>query len=724
MKFFSVLIALQLIMAPVSLAAGNQSTTEEEQKIDPNNPSKVSDPQTDPVYEGNSQNKSGYDFYAKQILSMSTSIIGTNIISQCSFGMKIPSIATFMAGSLVYIASELLGAKKQNENHNKKLDDLILTKEKLAALKGGGEVQREAIELKLKEEKDTREYLLSRKGWLLAVTTMYTAAAGLAILEETGGISAGVATGTSTCTGLSAMYAARDCAGTNVGYAACYAAKYAMHMGMCTASMPSGWAQTLPNFANPASVAIAQGSCIGTYAPACLAYLNSYLAIAYANCSPLSIGSGISGMLMAKAITAAYSMGLSAAGGTSFTNYVTMMYALFSFFIPSIAKLTMASYNYPIPRVATFGVSAALVGMITAGLGVRVKVADENIEKLQKLYNQFRTETDTENGIAKDKPAEEMNHNENKKQEYEVKITDADGNYKAAPIKELSGQNMNKNECVALKNKELEVSNTACKNPVVLSRPNPVNLPGAGQNILKDASNLGLELSNAISKGNTEEANALAGRLGSMADSVRAATLGAQEEYNKAQKKRFGKDAKELNLDHEIKRELAWMKGEYQKATAKDPKIANALKGLDFNLSHSSLMSQEEKSDTTESTPQGKGEDAPLLAVSSPADIPASEVIPQFSEGIEGDPNFGEGLFEGRVSTDNPEGLSDEAYRAARANGYLGFSRNRYKGDDGISPMVNSSIFKQISNRYFHSYPKILVRKKIQEKESAGAVTE
>ena len=721
MKFFSVLIALQLILSPVSMAAGNQSTTEEEQKIDPSNPSKVSEPENDPVYEGNSQNKSGYDFYAKQILSMSTSIIGTNIISQCSFGMKIPSIATFMAGSLVYIASELLGAKKQNENHNKKLDELILTKEKLAALKGGGEVQREAIELKLKEEKDTREYLLSRKGWLLAVTTMYTAAAGLAILEETGGISAGVGTGTSTCTGLSAMYAAKDCAGTNVGYAACFAAKYAMHMGMCTASMPAGWAQTLPNFASPASVQIAQSSCSGKYAPACTAYLNSYLAIAYANCSPLSIGSGISGMLMAKAITAAYSMGLSAAGGTSFTSYVTMMYALFSYFIPSIAKLTMASYNYPIPRVATFGVSAALVGMITAGLGVRVKVADENIEKLQALNNQFRRETDTENGIAKDRPAEELKQDENKNK-YEVKITDANGNYSAAPVKELSGQSINRNNCVALENKELEVSNSACKNPVVLSRPNPISLPGAGQNVLKDASNLGIELSNAIASGNTQEANALAGRLGSMADSVRAATLSAQEEYNKAQKTKFGKDAKELNLDNEIKRELAWMKGEYQKATTKDPKIANALKGLDFNLSHSGLLSEEKIADSG-SGPQGKGEAHPLLAAISPVEASPSEAGLQFSEGIEGDPNFGEGLFEGKVSTDNPEGLSDEAYRAARANGYLGFSRNKYKGDEGISSMVNSSIFKQISNRYFHSYPKILVRKKAQEKEATGAVT-
>ena len=350
MKTISFILSLQLILltTPVTVSAQSspyfspaptaqttetqqtqdgKTTEKKEQKPDHNKASQVAGPAQNKAYEGASQSQGGYDFYAKQILAISTSIIGTNIISQCIAGLKIPSIAVFMAGSLVYIASELAGAKAQNKNHNKMMDEIDLTSKEIEALKGGGngDAQRNALELRKKEEEQTRDYLKSRRMWLLAVTAMYWTAMGLAIMEETSGIAAGVGTGTGVCTTLSAQYAAMDCAGSGPGYAACYAAKYAMHFAKCTMGMPTGWAATLPNFANPASVSIAQSSCSSTmlYVPACLSYLNSYLAIAYAYCTPLSIASGLKGLILAKAITTAYSMGVNRTGGSPATSYAT-----------------------------------------------------------------------------------------------------------------------------------------------------------------------------------------------------------------------------------------------------------------------------------------------------------------------------------------------------------------------------------------------------------------
>lgn len=733
--------------APTSQTTETQNNQSKQQKPDHNKASQVSSPGQNMGYEKASQHQGGYDFYAKQILATSTSIIGTNIISQCIAGLKIPSIAVFMSGSLVYIASELAGAKAQNKNHNMMMDEVVLTAKELEAYKGGGngDVQRNALELKKKEEEQTRDYLKSRRMWLLAVTAMYWTAMGLAIMEETSGIAAGVGTGTGICTGLAAQYAAMECAGRK-DYPACYAAKYMKHFAACTGSMPKGWAQTLPNFANPASVQIAQGSCSGKYAPACLGYLNSYLAIAYAYCSPLSVGSGISGLLLAKAITAAYSMGISATGGSPTTGYITLMYSLFEYFIPALAKVTMASYNYPIPRAATFGASAALVTMITAGLFQRAKIAEQNIAKLNMVVNQFYAQTNDETGLGQGR-SDFREERDKDKEIPEIPYKLSTDNQNTANANKRTGT------CVTRNENDIEISEKACSDYLKVESPKFVTVEPNKQ-ILNDAGQVSMELVDEINKGNTEKAEVLAGKLGSMLGGIKAATLQAQKDQNDLRKS-IGME--EVNMGAKIAGEFDRFKTEYKNVINSDKKFAS-LQNLDFNLlptnkedvksaeqikpeplarvktpvnaadaiAEKALKEAEAKAKAAEAAQAAKAAEAQALEASETDKTKTSstktgkassdeEMLKKLHKWKYGDVE--DDLFNNEDSEDQT--LTPDEIRAARVNGFYELERRIKESKDtkdGISHISDNTIFKQISYRYYKSLNKVLTRKKKSNK--------
>ncbi len=152
-KVFTIFLSLQLILAPVAIAqtAGDQFREA-------------------PAKNG------GMDIYAKQILSIATSSIGANILTSCKLGAMLPSLMIFMGGSLVNIASEIMGGKALNENHKKRASSLKMLEEKMKQTPGG-DLQKASLEEALKEEKETLSYINKRKMWAMAVTAAYLAAA-------------------------------------------------------------------------------------------------------------------------------------------------------------------------------------------------------------------------------------------------------------------------------------------------------------------------------------------------------------------------------------------------------------------------------------------------------------------------------------------------------------------------------------------------------------------
>ena len=131
-KVFAVILSLQLIIAPVAIAQG--SGAGEQFRQNPNSEAKKPS-------------------YMNQVKSIVVSAIGTTAIMACKNFFLLPSLAVFNAGSLIYIASELMGGKSQGDFHKRKAEDLKMVEEKMRK-QAGGEAQKEALEAALKDEKE------------------------------------------------------------------------------------------------------------------------------------------------------------------------------------------------------------------------------------------------------------------------------------------------------------------------------------------------------------------------------------------------------------------------------------------------------------------------------------------------------------------------------------------------------------------------------------------
>lgn len=144
-KLFATLLSLHLILAPMpALAAG------------------------------------GGGGIAKQILGIGNSIVGSTVIVKCAMASMQPSLMVYMAGSLVYVASELAGGNKQKEQQTKQSQTLDNLK---ANMTEGGDYQKGAIDAQLKDEKDKLEVIQGRRKWMMATKAIYATATGLAIME-------------------------------------------------------------------------------------------------------------------------------------------------------------------------------------------------------------------------------------------------------------------------------------------------------------------------------------------------------------------------------------------------------------------------------------------------------------------------------------------------------------------------------------------------------------
>ena len=117
---------------------------------------------------------------AKQILGIANSIVGSTVIVKCALASMQPSLMVYMAGSLVYVASELAGGNKQKEQQKKQSQSLDSLK---ANMTEGGDYQKGAIDAQLKDEKDKLEVIQGRRKWMMATKAIYATATALAIME-------------------------------------------------------------------------------------------------------------------------------------------------------------------------------------------------------------------------------------------------------------------------------------------------------------------------------------------------------------------------------------------------------------------------------------------------------------------------------------------------------------------------------------------------------------
>ena len=605
-------MSFQLIFAPMALA------------------------QEDAYTKTGSGSEGGYDFYMNQILVLGTSSVGSSIISQCPGGLKTPSIATFLAGSLVHIASEILGAKAKNERNKKKMADLDLKKESLK--KAGDVSQKETLEQQLKEEVETEEFLADRKKWMIAITTIYTASAGLAIAEEFYGNVAAKTTILPACSAESAQ--------CGTAAAACELA--------CQTNYESSVAILKGNFAHSQAAVLGRGACKGS--SSCLLGIEAYLKVAYGACKEVAAAGGALSLSWPKILSMAYGFGMSkvGSGGGAISQYGSMLVMLLPLVVKGFNALVVKSYNLPIPRSITFGASAVLSGLVTSGLVVREKKAEENITKLKKVISEFKVQSETGEAIALGLGGNNDYFDENKNK----------GKVKKLVINK-------KKECFANNGKSWEQSSDACSRSFKLSKTQ------FGQFRLPSINNVGSMAANmaqALANGDEAKAGSLAGEIGAYAARVKQEKDALQAAYNNDQKKN---NKPTTDFDKSIKQQVAAMQGSLQQAAASN--------NIDLAALGSSSLDKTSEKSPEDSVVPVPGQPVVALPPADPlAGMGGTEELP----------------LDPVAATTNEQNLDDLEIV-----------------EQDVSKQKEVSIFKQLSNRYILNYTKFFTRLKEPQAE-------
>ncbi len=650
-KLFAVFLSLQFILSPLAFA---QQTSAQEVGLN------------DAYLNRGTGSKGGYDFYFKQISSLGTAAIGSSILTQCLEGFKVPSISTFMGGTLAQITSEIVGAKSKNDLNLKKLKDLEI---KLEELKTSGDVaQLEALKAALQEEKDNLDYIVNRKAWMIAVNIIYTAAVGLAVLEEFEQITASATTGSTMCGTLSATYASTtcsaSCAAATIGYAACEAtcipAQTAAHLTACEAVMPSGYIASEALVAHSTARIRLTALCAGAnlYYKACMTYAETALALVYGACQPAPVDGGASMLSWNTLLAAGYGFGTSQIGKDGKVGqYGTLLISLLGAFMPPAIKLVENAFNFPIPRSITFGALDILSIGVTTGLVAREEKANENIAKLTTAINQFKIETSgDESGVSA------VNGNQGDSNEFK------DAKMKTYEVQKLAAGQVKKS-CISNSGGRWDISSQACASPVKIPKSNyrNVNYPA-----ISNVSSLTAEMAQSLANGDQAGAYKIAGQIGAYAAQVKKETESLKTKLNEVLKK---KNRPTVNFDQGIKERVSSLQQAFDKAAA-----AN-------NVNIASLPSPVGRDTNSQSE---KGASGALVAVPH---IPAI------------DPMAGLGL-------QNNESQSAEVPSAEKASQSLDDFESPIQD---ISKKSDVSIFKQLSNRYILNYVKIFEAKKAPE---------
>ncbi len=154
-NLITILMSLNLILAPVYAADGDQFRTNPDSK--------------------------GAANYANQITTIGIGIVAANALTTCKAAAPLhPSIIVFSAGGLIYIMSELTAAKEQKEFLKKSAADLKMLEEKM---KQGGEVQRASLQAALEKEQNNLAFVNKRKTMMMIVAGVFATAAGLSFAE-------------------------------------------------------------------------------------------------------------------------------------------------------------------------------------------------------------------------------------------------------------------------------------------------------------------------------------------------------------------------------------------------------------------------------------------------------------------------------------------------------------------------------------------------------------
>lgn len=637
MMSFSLIVSPVLAQAPADVAPKSGVTK---------------DAYTDIGTEG-----TGKVFYLQQIAGLSTSAIGSSIITQCLEGLKVPSITTFMGGSLLNIMSEIIEGRAKNARNKQNVKDMELRDSDI--VKSGDSNQLESLKMFLKEEEDTKKFLGNRKKWMIAVDLIYTTAAGLAVAELLTGKAASLAIEVSGCPASASAAAVAKCgliSAVPAIAAACVASQTPIEIGLCKLQIEKSKAMALlepiPSLARAKGPVFCATAVAHT--PVCLAAYNGWLTAVYGACLPAPVDGMAKMFSWPRMLGVAYGFGagqLTKDGG-KISSYGSTMLSLLNFAIPAASLFVEKSYNFPLPRAATFGALSAISILITEGLGSREKISEKNIAKLKSAIEKFKIETDgTVSGLGKDTLIDDPSTpSAGKKRTYELKTLAVE-----AP-----------KTCLSDSSGKFEISEQACAKPFKIPKPNvgKFSIP-----VLGNVAALSAEMANALAENNIAGASDIADKIGTMAAQVRAANEQLKTNYNKSL---VAQKQKPFDFEGNIKKQVAALQAQVSNAASANGMSMPAGGGVTSN-------------------PEVAAETAPEVTTASMAAVELPNAEPS-------------------IALDN---LTEEMSDASLGSGRPAQSLDDFESAEAdISKQDDVSIFKQVSNRYILNYTKMFETKK------------
>lgn len=412
-------------------------------------------------------------------------------------------------------------------------------------------------------------------------------------------------------------------------------------------------------------------------------------------------------------VAAAYSVGSSMGGGSSFGGAVVSTAGAaaasaagqFLFNINAgamIADATSTALDSALGRVAWFGASAAVAGMVIGDLGNSQQKVEGNISKLRRVLAQFERET---------KSSEELIQGESRKADEENKQEIPKNELASASdkkeIKELPmfERKENKKHCLNQTAEKTDYSPEACSSEPTKISQAKLDIKTYNPNLI-EVNNSANSFAQAISDGDMGKANVEAGHLSAMASRLKETKEAIQKEINEKLK---AAGLETVDMDKLAQDQLKKMTDDlYQGLADKGVKTAALPKSFSSSDYEAILDSQA----------KGEAEAAAEAAKSKVNEVSSDKVInlpnpqtskasmaPVFTEGVSGETQI------------EPAENSHAAIIGMLERGLKKYEKN----ESDISVIKESSLFDQISNRYKLSYPRIMERRKPVSEVSSGS---
>lgn len=509
-----------------------------------------------------------------QILAIGTGIIGSNILLSCKMGGMTPSLYAFMAGSLVYIGSEIAGAKAQQAFIKAKKEEVEALR---AGMTEGGDLQRGIIEAKLKEEEEKLAFVTKRKNWTMAVASVYGAATGLAAME---------------------------------------------------------WACVTNKITLPACTQWVMAGCEG--------------------------GSSLpTNKMLSTAVLAAYGLAAGNAGGTATSRYGTALVAGLGVMVPALNTKVAIAYQTPKSRMITFGAGTALTALVIKDLSAVQKDLEGNVGQLKALLADFKSKTNAAEGLEEDGQGASI-------KDKNLNISSASGN-----VNKLSSGTSIEKSCWGVDPSGAQTySASACNKTLQLTKPkfnSKFSLP-----TLQKVANTGVDMAQAVARGDMAKADIAAADLASNAMKVKQVTDDLMKQIND-QNKKAGREG--INLDAEVQKSLAEMRRG----------LSNGMGSQGVNLA-----------DFGNGSKAGLDKNNPLLY--------GQDILKDSSTSVLDPAARGAGF---NISESSSDEIIDANSQVANGEEVANHTIDDFEtAEADILNRPDTSIFKQVSNRYLLNFSK------------------